>query len=103
MFVVVQIGGKQFKVEENKYLYVDRLDKEEGGQIAFEQVLLVENGGATRVGTPFVSGARVTATVENHLKGDKVIIFKKRKRKGYQIHKGHRQALTRLKINAISV
>jgi large subunit ribosomal protein L21 len=103
MFAIVTIAGQQFKVTEGQAICVHRLEASEGSTLTFDQVLLVENEGNTRVGTPTVAGATVKATVLSELvKGDKVIVFKKKRRKGYRIKKGHRQQFTRIKIDAIS-
>ncbi|MBL7811133.1 MAG: 50S ribosomal protein L21 [Bacteroidetes bacterium] len=101
MYAIVEIAGRQYRVEENKYLIVNRLGAEEGAKIEFDQVMLIGGNGNVKVGTPTVSGARVTATVESHGKGDKVIVFKKKRRKGYTKRNGHRDYLTRLKIESI--
>lgn len=101
MFAIVSIAGKQFKVTEGQELYVHRLDAEEGSQVSFDQVYLTSNGDEIQVGTPLVN-VGVTATVVEHLKDDKVIVFKKKRRKGYRRKNGHRQALTKLKIESIA-
>jgi large subunit ribosomal protein L21 len=101
MYAIVEIAGQQFKIEKDKKVFVHRLKAEEGSQIKFDRVMLVDNDGAIKVGNPTVSGAEVTATVLNHLKGDKVLVFKKKKRKGYQKMNGHRQYLTSIQINDI--
>lgn len=101
MFAIVSIAGKQFKVTEGQELFVHRLDAEEGAQVNFDQVYLTSDGDEVEVGTPLV-GKGVTATVLEHLKDDKVIVFKKKRRKGYRRKKGHRQALTKLKIESIA-
>ena len=103
MFAIVTIAGQQFKVTKNQTLYVHHLSNEEGASVEFSDVLLINNEGSVRVGTPNVSGAKVTATVvENLVKGDKVIVFKKKRRKGYQKKNGHRQSLTKIRINEIA-
>lgn len=102
MYAIVEIAGKQFKVEKDKYLYSNRIDKEVGAKIEFEDVYLVDNNGKISVGAPTVKGAKVTATVVEHAKGDKVIIFHKKRRKGYRKTNGHRQYVTKLQIDAIS-
>jgi len=102
MFAVVQIAGQQFKVEKDQTLYVHRLQQEEGASIELDEVLLVNNNGNVKIGTPTVAGAKVTAKVINHLKGDKVLVFKKKRRKGYRKLNGHRQYLTKIVINAIN-
>ncbi|MBL0098078.1 MAG: 50S ribosomal protein L21 [Bacteroidetes bacterium] len=102
MYAIVNIAGQQFKVQENKPVYVHRIDANEGDALKFDQVLLVDNNGSVTVGAPLISGAAVTAKVISHLKGDKVIVFKKKRRKGYQKMNGHRQALTKIQIETIS-
>jgi len=101
MYAIVSIAGQQMKVTENDSVIVHRLDAKEGDKVEFDQVLLVEDGGKVTVGAPLVSGAKVSATVVNHVKGDKVIVFKKKRRKGYQKSNGHRQQLTEIQINGI--
>ncbi len=101
MFAIVTIAGQQFKVEEGQELFVHRLDANEGDSVSFDQVLLIDKDGAVQVGTPTLS-AKVNATVLDHLKGDKVIIFKKKRRKGYRKKNGHRQSFTKLKIESIA-
>lgn len=102
MYAVVQIGGHQYKVAENDVIFVNRLNSEEK-KISFDNVLLVKDAkGKVKVGKPSVKGAKVEATVVDHLKADKVIIFKKKRRKGYQRKRGHRQAITQLHIEKIS-
>lgn len=102
MFAVVKIGGHQYKVRENDTIFVDRLAEDVEGSVTCDQVLLVADGKTVKVGTPVVDAAKVEATVVEHLKGDKVIVFKKKRRKGYQKSNGHRQHLTQLKIDKIS-
>ncbi|HNW68432.1 MAG TPA: 50S ribosomal protein L21 [Bacteroidales bacterium] len=103
MYAIVEIAGQQFKIEKEKKIFVHRLKAEEGSQVKFDRVMLVEDNGNVKVGTPTISGAQVTATVLNHLKGDKVLVFKKKKRKSYQKMNGHRQYLTSIQINNISL
>ena len=103
MYAIVEIAGQQFKVEKDRRVYVQRLKAEEGAQVTFDRVMLVDNDGDVKVGTPTVSGANVTATVLQHLKGDKVLVFKKKRRKGYQKLNGHRQCLTSIKIDNIAL
>lgn len=103
MYAIVEIAGQQFKIEKEKKIFVHRLKAEEGSQVKFDRVMLVEDNGNVKVGTPTISGAQVTATVLNHLKGDKVLVFKKKKRKSYQKMNGHRQYLTSIKIDDIVV
>ena len=102
MYAIVDIAGQQFKVEKEQKLFVHRLNAEEGSKVNFDKVLLVDNGGKVKVGTPTVSGAAVSATVLNHLKGEKVLVFKKKRRKGYQKMNGHRQYLTHIQIEDIN-
>ena len=103
MYAIVKIGGHQYKVSENDTVYVNRLPNQSDEDVSFDSVLLLKNEqGEISVGKPFVEGAAVTATVKDHLKADKVIVFKKKRRKGYRVKNGHRQAITRLHINKIS-
>lgn len=102
MFAVVTIAGQQFKVEQDQEIFVHKLDANEGDQLNFDQVLLITDGDSTSVGTPVVKSASVGATVLEHAKGDKVIVFKKKRRKGYKVKNGHRQSFTKIKINSIS-
>ena len=102
MYAIVEIAGQQFKIEESQKIFVHRLNAEEGQKVDFDRVLLVENGGSVKVGTPTIEGAKVTATVVSHLKGDKVIVFKKIRRKGYQKRNGHRQYLSQIQIEKIN-
>jgi large subunit ribosomal protein L21 len=103
MFAIVTIAGQQFKVEEGQVIFVHQLEAAEGSKLTFDQVHLIDNNGAVTVGTPVLQSAKVTATVVNPLVlGDKVIIFKKKRRKGYRLKKGHRQHFSQIQINAIS-
>ena len=99
MYAIVDIAGQQFKVEKDQKVYVHRLDAEEGKKVNFDRVLLIDDNGKVNIGAPAISGAQVSATVLEHLKGDKVIVFKKKRRKGYQKKNGHRQSLTEIQIN----
>jgi large subunit ribosomal protein L21 len=101
MYAIVEIAGQQFKVEKERKVYVHRLPNEEGTEVTFDKVLLVDNDGAITVGTPVVEGAKVSATVLSHLKGEKVIVFKKKRRKGYRKKNGHRQFFTQILISEI--
>jgi large subunit ribosomal protein L21 len=101
MYAIVDIAGQQFKVEKNKKIYVHRLEQEEGSEVEFDQVLLIENEENVLVGEPVLKGALVTARILSHMKGDKVLIFKKKRRKGYQKMTGHRQSLTQIQIEDI--
>jgi large subunit ribosomal protein L21 len=102
MYAIVDIAGQQFKVEPKQRVYVNRLDAKEGDSVELGKVLLLDNNGEVTIGTPLVEGARVAARVLAHIKGDKVIIFKKRRRKGYRKLNGHRQYLTQLFITGIA-
>jgi large subunit ribosomal protein L21 len=101
MYAIVEIAGQQFKVERGNKVYVHRLEANEGAKIEFDQVLLLDNDGKITVGNPTVEGAKVAATVIEHLRGDKVIIFKKKRRKGYQKWNNHRQSLTQILIQGV--
>ncbi len=101
MYAIVEIAGQQFKVQKDQTIFVHRLENAEGSKVDFNNVLLVENGGKVSVGAPAVAGASVSAEVLKHLKGDKVIVFKKKRRKGYKVLNGHRQYLSQIKITDI--
>jgi large subunit ribosomal protein L21 len=101
MYAIVEIAGHQFKVEKDKTLYVHQLDASEGDSVDFDKVLLVDNDGKIAVGTPTVKGAKVSAKVLEHVKGDKVLVFKKKRRKGYKKLNGHRQRFTQVQIENI--
>jgi large subunit ribosomal protein L21 len=101
MYAIVDIAGQQFKVEKDKKIYVHRLEGEEGEQVSFDRVLLIDNDGKVKVGTPVVKNAQVTAKILSHIKGDKVLVFKKKRRKGYQKMNGHRQYMTHIQIEEI--
>jgi len=102
MIAIVNIAGQQFKVTEGQEIFVHQLEAEAGSSVNFDQVLMIENNGSTRVGTPVVSGASVSATVIERQKGDKVIVFKKKRRKGYEKKNGHRQCFSKIKIESIT-
>ena len=101
MYAIVEIAGQQFKVERGKKVYVHRLQANEGEKLEFDKVLLLDNEGKISVGNPTVDGARVAVTVIEHLKGDKVFVFKKKRRKGYQKWNNHRQSFTQLLIQGV--
>ena len=101
MYAIVEIAGHQFKVEKDQKVFVNRLAVEEGKQVDFDNVLLLADGSNVTVGAPAIDGAQVSAKVLKHLKGDKVIVFKKKRRKGYRVKNGHRQALTEIVIENI--
>ncbi len=103
MKAIVEIGGKQLKVEKGQTFLVNRLEKESGKKITFDKVFLIEDKGKTTVGTPLIDKVSVSASIIDHLKGDKVIVFKKKRRKGYKVKNGHRQYLTKIKIDNISL
>ncbi|ELY2011037.1 50S ribosomal protein L21 [Flavobacterium psychrophilum] len=102
MYAIVEIAGQQFKVSKDLKVYVHRLSNEEGSKISFDKVLLLDDNGTIALGAPAIEGASVEAKVLQHLKGDKVIIFKKKRRKGYKKRNGHRQYLTQIVIESIS-
>ena len=102
MNAIVEISGKQFKVEKDTKLFVNRLDAKEGDKVTFDNVLLLDNGSKVVVGKPTVKHATVEAKVLKHLKDDKVIVFKKKRRKGYKVKNGHRQALTEIIVEKVS-
>lgn len=101
MYAIVEIAGQQFKVERGNKVYVHRLEANEGDKVEFDKVFLMDNGGKITVGNPTVDGAKVAATVISHLRGDKVIVFKKKRRKGYQKWNNHRQSLTQILIQGV--
>ncbi len=103
MYAIVEIAGQQFKVSKDQKLFVHRLPNEEGEKVTFDRVLLVDNNGTITVGAPAISGASVEAKVLKHLKGDKVLVFKKKRRKGYKVKNGHRQYLTQVVIENVVV
>ncbi len=103
MYAIVEIAGQQFKVAKDQKVYVHRLQEAEGSKVTFDNVMLVEDKGNVTIGAPAIAGAGVTAKVLGHLKGDKVIVFKKKRRKGYKKKNGHRQYLTEIQIEGISV
>ena len=101
MFAIAEIAGQQFKVAKDQKIFVHRLQDKEGSKVSFDKVLLLDDGKKTTVGAPAISGAAVEVNVVGHLKSDKVIVFKKKRRKGYRVKNGHRQALTELKVEKI--
>ena len=102
MNAIVKISGKQFKVAKDTKLFVNRIDAKEGSKVSFDDVLLIDNGSKVIVGNPVVKDASVEAKVLKHLKDDKVIVFKKKRRKGYRVKNGHRQALTEIIIEKVT-
>lgn len=101
MFAIVEIAGLQYKVEQDQKLFVNRLKGDKGGKVSFDKVLLTVNG-TTSIGAPAVNGITVDAEILDHVKADKVIIFKKKRRKGYEKKNGHRQSLTQIQITGIT-
>ena len=101
MFAIVEIAGLQYKVEQDQKLFVNRLKGDIRGKVSFDKILLTVNG-STSIGAPAVSGITVDAEILNHVKADKVIIFKKKRRKGYEKKNGHRQSLTQIQITGIT-
>lgn len=101
MYVIVEIQGQQFKAEAGKKLYVHRIEAERGASVEFANVLLVDNNGDLKIGAPAVEGAKVICEVLSHLKGEKVIVFKKKRRKGYKKRNGHRQSFTQVLVKEI--
>ena len=102
MYAIVEIAGQQFKVAKDQKVYVHRLQGEEGSKVTFDNVLLLDNKGSVTIGAPAIKGASVTAQILSHLKGDKVIVFKKKRRKGYKKKNGHRQYLSEIQIESIA-
>jgi large subunit ribosomal protein L21 len=101
MYAIVEMAGQQFKVAKDQKVFVHRLDAKEGSKVSFDRVLLIDDNGSITIGAPVVEGAAVEVKVLQHLKGDKVIVFKKKRRKGYQKQNGHRQYLTEVSIENI--
>jgi large subunit ribosomal protein L21 len=101
MYAIVEMAGQQFKVQKDQKVFVHRLKAEEGSSVEFDKVLLLEEDGKVTVGAPAIDGVKVTAKVLKHLKDDKVIVFKKKRRKGYKVKNGHRQYLSQILIEAI--
>ena len=102
MYAIVEIAGQQFKVAKDQKVYVHRLQEAEGSKVTFDKVMLVEDGKSVTIGAPAIEGAAVTAKILGHLKGDKVIVFKKKRRKGYKKKNGHRQYLSEIQIESIA-
>lgn len=102
MYAIVEIAGQQFKVEKDQQIFVHRQAGNEGDSVDFEKVLLVDNNGQVKVGAPVIEGAKVSGKIIEHLKGDKVKVFKKKRRKGYQKMNGHRQYFTKIQIESIN-
>ena len=101
MYAIVDIAGQQFKVEKDQKYFVHQLDAKPGSKITFENVLLLDDKGKVTIGAPLINGIQVTAKIEQHLLGNKVIVFKKKRRKGYAVKNGHRQRLTEITVQEI--
>jgi large subunit ribosomal protein L21 len=101
MYAIVNIAGKQFKVAKDQYIYAPKLEGEAGSSVSFDNVLLVDNGSGIEIGAPTVNGATVSGKILEHVKGNKVIVFKKKRRKGYVKRNGHRQQFTKVQIESI--
>ncbi len=101
MYAIVNIAGKQFKVAKDQYIYAPKLDGEAGSTVKFDQVLLTDDGTTVNIGAPTVQGVAVSGKILEHVKGNKVIVFKKKRRKGYQVKNGHRQQFTKVQIESI--
>jgi large subunit ribosomal protein L21 len=101
MYAIVDIAGKQFKVAKDQYIYAPKLDGDAGAAVSFDKVLLVDDGGSITIGAPTVSGFKVSGKILEHVKGNKVIVFKKKRRKGYVVKNGHRQQYTKVQIDSL--
>lgn len=101
MYAIVEIAGQQFKVEKDNKIFVHQLEGEEGSVVEFDKVLLIDNDGKVKVGKPTVKAAKISAKILGHQKGDKVLVFKKKRRKGYKTLNGHRQHFTQIQIEDI--
>lgn len=101
MYAIVEIAGQQFKVEKGHEIFTNRLEGDADAALVFDKVLLTDDGGTVQIGVPVISGASVKATILSHLKGEKVIVFRKKRRKGYRKKNGHRQSLTKIRIDDI--
>ncbi len=103
MYAIVEIAGQQFKVQKDQKIYVHRLDAKAGDKVEFDRVLLTGDGDKISIGAPAIDGALVKAEVIDHVKGDKVIVFRKKRRKGYRKKNGHRQSFTAIKVTGINL
>lgn len=101
MYAIVEIAGKQFKITKDRYLYTPKLQEEKGSTVTFDQILLLEDGKQVTVGLPTVKGAKASGKIVEHVKGDKMLVFKKKRRKGYKKSQGHRQEYTKVLIEDI--
>jgi large subunit ribosomal protein L21 len=102
MYAIVDIAGKQFKVTQDQFVYAPRMQGEEGASVEFDRVLLLDNDGKVEVGAPLIKGAKVSGKILGHVNGDTVVVFKKKRRKGYKVRNGHRQQFTQVMIEKIS-
>ena len=102
MYAIVDIAGKQFKVEKDQFIYAPKMEGEAGASVSLDKVLLLDNEGKIEVGAPVLSGAKVSGKIVEHVKGDKITVFKKKRRKGYAVKNGHRQQFTKVLIEKIS-
>src|SRR6187402_2983637 len=101
MYAIVNIAGKQFKVAKDQFIYAPKLEGDAGSAVSFDKVLLVDDGSSVNIGAPTVSGIKVSGKILEHVKGNKVIVFKKKRRKGYVTRNGHRQQFTKVQIESI--
>ena len=103
MYAIVEISGQQYKVEKGQEIFVHSLEGKKGAKQEFDQVLLIDDKGKVKLGTPTIAKAKVSAKLIEHVQGDKITVFKKKRRKGYQKSNGHRQQFTKIKIEGISL
>jgi large subunit ribosomal protein L21 len=101
MYAIVEIAGKQFKVAKDQYIYAPKMEGDAGAAVSFDKVLLTDDGGSINIGAPLLSGIAVSGKIVEHVKGNKVLIFKKKRRKGYAVKNGHRQQFTKVQIDSI--
>lgn len=102
MYAIVDIAGKQFKVSKDQSIFAPLMDGEAGAKVSFDKVMLTDNDGKVKIGSPTIKGAKVSGKIIEHVKGDKVIVFKKKRRKGYKVKNGHRQNFTKILIEKIA-
>lgn len=103
MYAILDVNNRQYKVKEGQEIYIDLQDAEIGADLTFNKILLADNEGTVTIGTPSLANASITASVLSHVKGDKVIVFKKKRRKGYKVKNGHRQQFTKVRIGSITI
>ncbi len=101
MYAIVDIQGQQFKVEKDQKLFVHRINADQGSEVEFDKVMLLDNNGAITIGTPVIDGAKVVLEILSHVKGEKILVFKKKRRKGYQKMNGHRQQFSEVRVKQI--